>query len=125
MNIFDIYLAKIKKILVNAKKDNQIILPENLDSINVDIPPKNFNCDISTNVAMVLAKVNKKSPLDIASLLSPIIRNNEPDIEEIMIEKPGFINIKFKINFWNTFVKEIIKADKHFGSKLKNKKENQ
>ncbi len=123
MNIFDIYLAKIKKILVNAKKDNQIILPENLDSINVDIPPKNFNCDISTNVAMVLAKVNKKSPLDIASLLSPIIRNNEPDIEEIMIEKPGFINIKFKINFWNTFVKEIVKADKHFGSKLKNKKE--
>ena len=39
-------------------------VPENLDSINVDIPPKQFDCDISTNVAMVLSKINEKSPID-------------------------------------------------------------
>ena len=45
-------------------------LPENLNGINVDIPPSNFNCDISTNVSMVLSKINKKSPMDIAEHFS-------------------------------------------------------
>ena len=29
-----------------------------------------FDCDISTNVAMVLSKLNKKSPIDLAENLS-------------------------------------------------------
>ena len=60
MNIFDIYLDKIKKIIINQDKSNILKIPENLDVINVDIPPKQFDCDISTNVAMVLSKINQK-----------------------------------------------------------------
>ena len=41
------------------------LLPENLDSINVEIPPSKFNCDLSTNAAMVLSKINKMSPQQI------------------------------------------------------------
>ena len=53
MNIFDIYLKKILEIIKLAKKDSLIEIPDNLHGINVDIPPSKFNCDISTNVAMV------------------------------------------------------------------------
>ena len=63
MNIFDIYINKIKKIVVDQKSKNLLIAPENLEAINVDIPPKHFDCDISSNVAMVLSKINKKSPI--------------------------------------------------------------
>ena len=59
MNIFDIYLDKIKKIVIDQNKKGLLKLPEKLDSINVDIPPKQFDCDISTNVSMVLAKINE------------------------------------------------------------------
>ena len=62
MNIFDDYLEKIKKTLIDLSKDGKIILPENLDGINTEIPPSKFNCDISSNVAMFLSKINKKSP---------------------------------------------------------------
>ena len=48
------------------KKNGLIQAPENLNSINVDIPPVQFDSDISTNVAMVLSKINKSNPLDLA-----------------------------------------------------------
>ena len=54
MNIFEIYLDKIIDLIKKANQDNIIALPENLSGINVDIPPSKFNCDMSTNVAIVL-----------------------------------------------------------------------
>ena len=60
MNIFDIYLDKIKKIVIGQQRIGILKIPENLDVINVDIPPKQLDCDISTNVAMVLSKINQK-----------------------------------------------------------------
>ena len=64
MNIFDFYLEKILKIITLASKNKIIEIPVNLNGINVDIPPAKFNSDISTNVAMVLAKLNNKSPIE-------------------------------------------------------------
>ena len=116
MNIFEIYLEKIIKIIKLAKKDNLIELPESLSGINVDIPPSKFNCDMSTNVAMVLSKANSKPPLEIAEVITDIIKKNDENLEEIKIEKPGFINLKFKKVFWNNFLKSIIN-DKKYGAK--------
>ena len=69
MNIFDQYLDKIKQILLDLAKNGDIILPDTLEGITTELPPSKFNSDISTNVAMVLSKVNKKSPTDLASTL--------------------------------------------------------
>ena len=74
MNIFEIYLDKIKSIISELQKDNKIIVPDNFNGINAEIPPPKFNCDISTNVAMVLSKINKKSPTDLASTLTKAIK---------------------------------------------------
>ena len=115
MNIFDLYLEKILKVVKQANKEKLIEVPENLKGINVDIPPPQFNCDISTNVAMVLAKPNKKSPIDVANQLVSLIKNDDTEIEDISIAKPGFINIKFKNSFWNNFLKEVISSGNNFG----------
>ena len=87
MNIFDIYLEKIIAVVRQAHKDKLVEIPENLNSVNVDIPPVQFNCDISTNVAMVLAKINKKPPIEIASKLAKL-KPTDPDylfIREIIL----------------------------------------
>ena len=124
MNIFELYLDKIKSTIVDLQKKNELIIPETLNGINAEIPPAKFDCDISTNVAMVLSKLNKKSPLDLAEKISPIIKENDPLIESITIVKPGFINIKFKPIFWSNFIKEIILNAKTFGINEKEKKLN-
>ena len=123
MNIFDIYLDKIKKIVIDQQKKGILKIPDNLDAINVDIPPKQFNCDISTNVAMVLSKINQKSPIDLANIFIELIKKNDANINSITVAKPGFINIKFQQNFWNEFLKNIISGNLVYGSNYKQKKQ--
>ncbi len=124
MNIFDQYLDKIKIILLDLSKSGVLILPDKLDGITAEIPPSKFNSDISTNVAMVLSKINKKNPVDLADTLVEAFKKNDKLIEDITIVKPGFINIKFKPIFWTNFVEEIIKNSKTFGINKKEKKKN-
>ena len=124
MNIFQSYLEKIHKIIIELANNNKIIIPESLNGINAEIPPEKFDSDISTNVAMVLSKLNKKSPDELAKLISSTLKDNDPLIDDIFIIKPGFINIKFKPVFWTKFVKEIIKNSKEFGINHKEKKLN-
>ncbi len=124
MNIFELYLDKIKKILLDLSKNSNLILPDKLDGITTEIPPSRFNSDISTNVAMVLSKLNKKSPNDLAATLSEAMKKDDKLIENISIIKPGFINIKFKKIFWTNFVEDIIKNSKTFGINTKEKKKN-
>ena len=124
MNIFDKYLDKIKKILLDLSKNGDLILPDKLDGITTEIPPVKFNSDISTNVAMVLSKANNKTPTDLAVTLAKAIKESDNLIDDISIVKPGFINIKFKVIFWTNFIEEIIKNSKTFGVNTKEKKNN-
>tara|TARA_Y100000817_G_scaffold66847_1_gene50627 strand:+ start:1140 stop:2816 length:1677 start_codon:yes stop_codon:yes gene_type:complete len=116
MNIFTIYKNKIFNILKDLNRKNKIILPENLNSINVDIPPKNFDADISTNVCMILAKKNNKKPEEISNLIIDDLSKQDKNILSSEFVNPGFINIKFNRKFWNYFLKEISKTIKTFGS---------
>ena len=124
MNIFDIYLDKIRSIITDLDKKGDLVIPENLNGISAEIPPSKFDCDISTNAAMVLSKLNQKSPMVLAEQISSIIKKNDPLIENITVVKPGFINIKFKPLFWTNFIKEIVTNSKKFGVNEKEKKLN-
>ena len=124
MNIFDLYLEKIKKILLDLSKDSNLVLPENLNGITVETPPQKFDSDISTNVAMFLSKINNKSPSELSEILIEKIKKQDELIENIVFAKPGFINITFKPIFWTKFVEEIINNSKTFGVNQKEKKNN-
>ena len=122
MNIFDLYLDKIVILVKKLNNEGSLKLPEFLNGINVDIPPSNFDCDISSNVAMVLSKANKKSPIDIAKILIGLIKAEDEEIETISVAKPGFINIKFKPMYWNNFIENVNENYKNFGVNIKEKK---
>jgi len=121
MNIFENYRNKILNIINNESNKNKLKLPEKLSSINVDVPPVQFDGDLSTNVAMVLSKPNNKNPIEIAEILKKIILENDNQVKDVEIKKPGFINIKFNDDFWNDFLLSIINK-KNYGSNKNNKK---
>ena len=122
MNIFENYLDKIKNILFDLSKNGELILPENMNGITAEIPPSKFKSDISTNAAMVLSKLNKQTPTELAEMLCIHIKNSDQLIDDIIVIKPGFINIKFKQIFWTNFVKQIFKNSKSFGVNQNEKK---
>ena len=114
MNIFRLYSKKIRDNITALDNDGVIKTPKDLSSINVDVPPENIQSDISTNAAMVLSKINSKSPLVVAEIIKKKLLEDN-DISNIDILKPGFINIKFKPSFWNLFLKNIINNPNEFG----------
>lgn len=92
---------------------------EGLDSKEIILP--NFNVevsnnikfgDLSSNIAMVSAKVLKKSPEYIANYISKYFNKNK-FILKIEIIKPGFINFFFKDEFWHQQLKILIKKKKY------------
>lgn len=56
MNIFKYCQKEILEII--KKSSNEIGIKESIDLIDVTIesPPEKFDCDLSTNIAMVLGK---------------------------------------------------------------------
>ena len=122
MNIFELYLKKIKQIVITLNSDGILELPNNLDSINVDLPPTSFDADISTNVAMILSKPNKKNPIDLAKIIQNNLIKNDKYIKHVDIAKPGFLNIQFKQSFWNEFLKNIMANLNEFGININESK---
>ena len=122
MNIFEENKKKIITIIKKAEKDKLLILPESLNGINVDSTPPKIDFDISTNVSMVLAKPNNKSPNDVAQILIKLFKNEDKNIEEIVFAKPGFINIKFNKDYWNNFTNNLINSPDNYGASNKEKK---
>ena len=123
MNIFEIYKENIVKILKNLSNKNILKVPENIKNIGVDIPPDKFSCDLSTNVAMVISKLNQRKPKDVANLIINEL-NKDDDVESVKFELPGFINIKFKKIFWTNFLINVLNNHKKYGIDDKKKKNN-
>ena len=122
MNIFVTYQDKIKNLILDINKQGKIEISDNLDSIGVDLPPSQFKAHISTNVAMVLSKINKSNPNDLAKKIEVELLKIDKDIEKIEIVKPGFINITFKNTFWNKFIQNVINQKLEYGTNLIAKK---
>ena len=123
MNIFQNYRELLIKLIKDLNKNNLLKIPDDLNSINVDIPPSNFGSDISSNVAMVLSKLNQKPPIEVANIIIKKLHKDQY-IDNISVAKPGFINIKFKKNFWSNFLSNVINNKKTFGININEKKNN-
>ena len=96
MNIYNQYSTKIK-ILVDEKKE--ILKLKNLNEfkgITVENPPPDFNFELSCNIALILGKLNKINPKDLAFQIKKLILEKFDDIESVELAGPGFLNIKLK-----------------------------
>ena len=119
MNIFSIYQKKIIIILRKLSKKKLIKIPANISGVVVELPPKNQKADISCNAALILAKINNKSPQEIAEILKENFLLNFKEFENISIAGPGFINIQFRVSFWKKILLSIIKSNTKFFTVLK------
>ncbi len=116
MNLFLNYQKRFLDYLKSLEKKKIITLPDNLKSLIVELPPKEHKGDMSCNVAMILAKFNKKTPLDLANILKKNFLENFKEFEKIDVAKPGFLNINFKIDFWKNYLFKIIQSNANYGS---------
>ena len=122
MNLLLHYQKKIFNSLKNLEKKKLIQISLQLKRFTVELPPKNHKADISCNAAMILAKVNKTSPIKLGEILKKHLLSNFKEFKSIEIAGPGFLNICFNISFWKEYLTKIIKLDSKYGSNATLKK---
>ena len=124
MNLFIIYLNKIKKTLLKNSKKININIKNDLNNIIVESPPDKFDFDFSSNVAMVLAKKNNLNPRNFAEQIKDLLKNEIKDFADIAVAGPGFLNFKLSTKTWIKIIQNIYKTKKRFGSNRDNKRIN-
>ena len=100
MNLFKIYLNEIKKKIIKNKNDFNLKSTNDLKQIVVENPPEKFDFDLSSNAAMIIAKLTKENPRNIADKLKRILLKEIKDFSNIDIAGPGFLNFKLNNKAW-------------------------
>ena len=119
MNIFDKYKKKIQDLVIVNCKNFNIDPKEKFEGVVVEVPPLEFNFDLSSNIALVLAKKIKQSPIKLANLIKDLLLKDVNDFSEIVIAGPGFINFRFNIETYQKLILEILKSNNNYGSNSK------
>ena len=94
MNIFEYYLSEIHDLILNHKDDLKIKNLKSLNNISLEIPPEEFNFDLSCNASLVLGKSNNLNPQSFAIKLKSLFEKKINHFDTIEIAGPGFLNIK-------------------------------
>ena len=102
---------KIQRIIKTSLDNNNIEF--DLDKIIIETPKDSKNGDYSTNIALMLTKILKDNPMNIASKIASSI--NDKSIEKVEIAAPGFINIYLNKQVLLDEIDKIIKEDKNYG----------
>ena len=71
---------------------------------------------MSCNAAMILAKSNNTSPLNLAEIIKKHLLMEFKEFNNIEVAEPGFLNIFFKNLFWKEYLTKIIKMNTSYGS---------
>ena len=124
MNILDTYLKKIQNLITQNCKTLNIESNINMDGVVIEIPPLKFNFDLSTNVALILAKKNKQSPIKLAESIKKLIIERLDDFSAIEVAGPGFINFRFTSKTYQKLILSILKSKDKYGSNNKNESYN-
>ncbi len=124
MNIFNLYLDQIKKIVLKNKNDLELKELNDFSGIQVESPPVKFNCDLSTNLPMILGKINKKDPKILAEKIKNILLKEIKNFEKIELAGPGFLNINLNTAALLDFIKNILRDENIYGSQKNNKSYN-
>ena len=121
MNIFEYHLVEIKNLILSKKDKLKLNHIDNFKGINLEIPPEQFNFDLSCNIAMVLGKKNKIDSKLLALKLKDIFLDKISNFSHIEIAGPGFLNIKLSQSALLKNINSILDISETYGS-IKNNK---
>ncbi len=89
--------------------------------VKFEIPQNEAHGDLSTNVAMTLAKTLRRSPRDVAQEIIGRIDADHGHLKTIEIAGPGFINIAFDRQYFTNGLRDILATGTEYGRVESNK----
>ena len=88
---------------------------EEKPAVVIETPPNEAFGDFSCNIAMTLARAERKAPMVIAEQIVKHFETPEGLLKEVRIEKPGFINLYLAGDYLSAKLKDILSSRDDFG----------
>ena len=88
---------------------------EEKPAVAIETPPNEAFGDFSCNIAMTLARAERKAPMVIAEQIVKHFEAPEGFLKEVRIEKPGFINMYLDGDYLCAKLEHILSATDDFG----------
>jgi arginyl-tRNA synthetase len=99
------------------------ISEQEMPVFTLEHPDEVSHGDFATNVALILAKQLKKSPVEVARQIAEKLNseiksqsgNKDVGVEKIEVAGPGFINFYLSPNYFNKEISEILNRQENYG----------
>ncbi len=82
---------------------------------SLEVPKREGQGDYSTNMAMVMAGMEKKNPRELAGLIVELLGHDTELIEKLEIAGPGFVNIFLKASVWQGVLDPVLSSGAQYG----------
>jgi len=108
-------LRDIIKSALEECRSNGLLVSDVFPPVVIEIPADPVHGDFATNIAMQLAKTEKKAPRAVAVILTDQLSKTAGIFDRIDIAGPGFINLTLKPSFWQERLPEAVSEGVSFG----------
>jgi len=108
----------LRKTLNNTYKECQqkkLLTEGDMPSFTIEVPPNKQLGDYSSNLAMLLARREKKAPRAIAEIIVNELSPLPEGIKKLDIAGPGFINIFLSDHYYTNVIKNIASEGDNYG----------
>ena len=114
MNLFIDFGLRVKAVLEQLESVKSVRETLDFSRIGVEPPRDASHGDIATNAAMVLAKPLGTNPRALAELIIAVLKT-DPDISEVSVAGPGFINIRLSVGYWQKLLVSMVEDGEDYG----------
>ncbi|MDY6962042.1 MAG: arginine--tRNA ligase [Pseudomonadota bacterium] len=114
MNLFADFETRIENALESIDLIKEKRSEVDFARVAVEPPRDPSHGDIATNAAMVLAKPLGTNPRALAELIVARLKA-DPDVVDLSIAGPGFINIRLSKGYWQRLLATVIREGTDYG----------
>ncbi len=107
----DLIVSILGAAIERARDSGQLVSTN--PPIGVEAPREAAHGDVASNVALAIAKAERKSPRAIAEIVKAEIVL-PPEISEVSVAGPGFINFKMAPAYWHSEMRRAVSVGKEF-----------
>ncbi|GJL80198.1 MAG: arginine--tRNA ligase [Nitrospinaceae bacterium] len=104
----------VRDALAHAKNNGDLEMAKEPEIV-IEKPKDPKLGDFSTNLAMTLAKPERKSPKVIAEVICKYLTNGSGQVEQVETAGPGFINLRMSRSFFLKRLLQVAESGEEFG----------
>lgn len=108
-------VARLLSAALEKASSKGLLLSNEFPPVTIGVPATESHGDFSCNIAMQLAKPERKAPRQIAEIILAQLADHENLIEKTSVAGPGFINFFISATAWQQCLPIIISADDRYG----------